>query len=975
MKLRGRGAPLGSALAGVLLGGSFGLPFGWLVAQCALILLLVQWINVGTDSARVLRLAALFSFCAYSVGYLGFAVGVAAPARWSALAPLTVLITAHVVAVAVAAWVACLCPVRPLMRWAAVWPALWLCIEWLFSLGDLAMPWLRLGQLQAPSGPFASALPVGGTLLAGACMWAAAAGIAVSLQRQCRASLPVPVALVGITLFGINVAAGLPLWTERTDTLDVALVQPGLSSEQRQGDVAVRRLMHEYRGAIARTRAAVVVTPQLALPKSAAALPVSYLEDLAHVASERSADVLLGLYLDADSGGLHNGVLALGASGTQRYLKHQLFPFGEFMPLRSWIGRWLDASRGVAVQDTARGPRMADPLHVGGHRAAVAVCFEAAFSDAWRAQAASADFMVIVSSDGSIASDQMSRQSLQVAQTRALEFQKPLLRSSDTQGSYALDHRGHVLAALPPAVPETLEATIAPRMGTTPFARFGDTLPLLLAALALCTAAAQTLRTSRGQPPRLAIAATRLHSQGGQVILPALGLLLVTSGLFYFMVNSGQAVNEKTRVVHAADAAAYSAGIVEARALNYQAYMNRAMVANEIIIAQMVSIASWTRYFANAVDNIGDTAAEQVFYLAPDLRAGRLGAIFGATAYVLYVYTGQTANDYADYVLQYIGIPISIHDGIVQALSAAQQAVQYNLVGGIRQGQIANDIVRATDPGLEAEVVYATWLATGFDRFTKSYARNGETGDERGRFADVTMRSRDEFSRERNFTIEGQNVPFIRRDGALKKRGGTDLVGYDEWRAVDTLELHGRTFGCGTLRNRWCDDIETPVGWAGVNINNGGGDAGAGHHGNAYNENETTAERADDEMEEPGYYMFSGLPDSRDLANVEPDAPLDTRITILVSKRHQNTLTSGGAAQARPAGSLALFNDRPAGARMVGLSRASVFFDRIASRADGKTEIANVYNPYWRVRLVAPTTEDRGWAAARQSSLMLPDLP
>ena len=60
---------------------------------------------------------------------------------------------------------------------------------------------------------------------------------------------------------------------------------------------------------------------------------------------------------------------------------------------------------------------------------------------------------------------------------------------------------------------------------------------------------------------------------------------------------------------------------------------------------------------------------------------------------------------------------------------------------------------------------------------------------------------------------------------------------------------------------------------------------------------------------------------------------------------------------------------------MAALSRASVFFDRITSRADGKTEIANVYNPFWRVRLVAPTAADRAEAALSQGGLLLPPLP
>jgi apolipoprotein N-acyltransferase len=861
----------------MVLGGSFGLPFGWLVGQCALVWMLVQLIDVGPCRSCALRLAALFSLGLYSAGYVGFVAGVAEPVRWAALVPLSVLIAAHVLAVTAAAWLTLQWRAAPLVRWGLVWPALWLLIEGLFSFGDLAMPWLRLGQLQAPSGPYASALPMGGALLAGACMWATAAGIAVAWRLRHRTALTVV-----LVLPAAGWACAQLSWTEPSGTLAATLVQPGLSSDQRQSESAVQALLLHYRDAVASSQAALVVTPQLALPKTEAALPPGYLEVIARVARQRQADLMLGLFSEGQAGGLHNAVLLLGASGIQRYLKHQLFPFGEFVPWRAPIGRWVNAGMGVALQDTTRGPREAEPLRVGGHRAAVAVCFEAAFGNAWRDQAAAADLLVNVSSDGSIVSQQVSRQFLQMTQTRALEFQKPLLRSSDVNGSYAINHRGQVNRALPPQSASALDVTVETQTGMTPYSRYGDALPLALAALGLCLSLAACIPSTRDERGRQPLPVARLRSQGGQVILPALGLLLVTGALFYFMVNSGQAVNEKTRAVHAADAAAYSAGIVEARALNYQAYMNRAMVANEIAIAQLVSLASWTWYFANAVDYIGDSVGDQVFMLAPDVRAARLTAIFAATAYVLYVYTGQQAAEYAHYIVDYgIGPSITVHDVIVQALSASQQAVQLNLIAGVRQGQIARDVVRAMDPNLDARVVLASH---GFDRFTKSYARHGDDGDERGRFADVTTRSRDEFSRERNWTINGMDVPLLRNDGAMKKRGGTDLVGYDEWRAVDTLELHGQRFGCGRFGLSWCDDIRTPVGWGAVNVNAGGGDAGAGYHGNAYGENPTTADRADDDMQEPGYYSFSGLPDSRDLRDVQPDAPLDTGVTILVHK-------------------------------------------------------------------------------------------
>ena len=474
------------------------------------------------------------------------------------------------------------------------------------------------------------------------------------------------------------------------------------------------------------------------------------------------------------------------------------------------------------------------------------------------------------------------------------------------------------------------------------------------------------LRADAGTPHRIG------HSQRGQVLLPAIVLTLVSAAFMYLMINSSQAVNEKMRLTNAADAAAYSAAVVEARSLNYQAYMNRAMVANEIAIAQSLSMASWLKYFANAVDEGYPSAVADInFFLLPDpdllLDLAQIELVFTGTAYAM-AEMGTTANQWADIIAQGLLTTVPLFDIVTQALSASQTALQVSLLAGVQQGQTARDVVDAIDSRMRAEVVLPTH---GFDQFTRSYARRGAGGDERARFADVVTRSRDLFTRERNWSIgPSTDIPLIRQDGELKKRAGTDLVGFDEWRAIDTLEQHGERFGCGRFGLSWCDDIRKPVGWGGAFASNDGRDHGAGRHGNAYRANRTTARQAEQDMYEAS--GFSGLPDSRDLARLEADAVLSTAITVMVSKSHRDLSTSGGNARARPSGALALFNDRPAGATMVALSRASVYFDRVSPRTDGKTEIASLYNPYWRVRLVAPTTEDRAYAAARQEGLLLP---
>ena len=84
--------------------------------------------------------------------------------------------------------------------------------------------------------------------------------------------------------------------------------------------------------------------------------------------------------------------------------------------------------------------------------------------------------------------------------------------------------------------------------------------------------------------------------QRGQALPLGLAFIMFGTLLGIVLFNTEQLASEKSRLANTADAAAYSGLIWQARALNFQSYTNRAMVANQVSIAQVVSLASWTTY-------------------------------------------------------------------------------------------------------------------------------------------------------------------------------------------------------------------------------------------------------------------------------------------------------------------------------------------------------------------------------------------
>ncbi|MEE8233418.1 MAG: pilus assembly protein TadG-related protein, partial [Gammaproteobacteria bacterium] len=87
------------------------------------------------------------------------------------------------------------------------------------------------------------------------------------------------------------------------------------------------------------------------------------------------------------------------------------------------------------------------------------------------------------------------------------------------------------------------------------------------------------------------------EQQFGQAMVFVVLFLGVVTLSLVFLYKAGKITSEKMQLQNAADAAAYSVSLTEARDLNFMAYTNRAMVANEVAIGQLVGMASWATHW------------------------------------------------------------------------------------------------------------------------------------------------------------------------------------------------------------------------------------------------------------------------------------------------------------------------------------------------------------------------------------------
>jgi len=213
----------------------------------------------------------------------------------------------------------------------------------------------------------------------------------------------------------------------------------------------------------------------------------------------------------------------------------------------------------------------------------------------------------------------------------------------------------------------------------------------------------------------------------------------------------------------------------------------------------------------------------------------------------------------------------------------------------------------------------------------------------------VVMASRDGFSQARDWTI---GVPPLL---TLRKRGGTDLIGYDSWRGLDTAALNVPLL----LSAR-----ERPLVW-GAAENRLHEAEGLGYHGGSYRDNPRTSVIAVGELVPNNGY--AGLPAYRDVRISRAGSVSTLRYEIQLRQPGSTVATSdrimGAPATAVPGEEPKTLVPSFHSDSVYALSAATVSFVRPVARADRRQELANLFNPYWQARLAPVTLAQRLQAA------------
>jgi apolipoprotein N-acyltransferase len=375
---------------------------------------------------------------------------------------------------------------KPASSWRIllIMPAIWTLAEWLRGLLFTGFPWLSMGYSQVPSSPLAGYAPLLG-VFGVSLIVAVSAGLVLTLwsgrrAKQVKIALGVLLALwvSGALLCGIE-------WTQpQGEPLKVSLLQGNIAQDEKFAEERLIGTLETYRRLAQSSDARLIVMPETALPLLRSNVPDFYQTLLSEHMRKNGGDILIGAF-EKENGNYYNSVYSLGSSESQHYRKNHLVPFGEFIPLRSVLGWFVNEVLQIPMGDQASGGANQPPLNVAGQKVAVNICYEDAFGEEIIRALPQATLLVNVTNDAWYGDSFAAIQHNQLSQMRALETGRMVLRATNTGVTSVIGVDGRIQAMLPQHEEGVLTAEVKGYVGSTMYVVWGNGGVLVLIGLML----------------------------------------------------------------------------------------------------------------------------------------------------------------------------------------------------------------------------------------------------------------------------------------------------------------------------------------------------------------------------------------------------------------------------------------------------------------------------------------------------------
>jgi len=372
-------------------------------------------------------------------------------------------------------------PLADTLAFAALWLAQEAFRGWFLT----GFPWLYAGYSQL-NGPLAGLAPLGGVWLISFVL-ALSAALLINLPRLRARKLFLA---TGLVLLAAPWALGLALqghaWTQPAGAaLKVAAVQGNVAQNLKWDPAQLNAQLALYRDmSFSAQQTDLIVWPETAVPVLREHAE-GYLKVMAQFANDRQAALITGVPIRQNNQNgekrYYNAITVIG-EGQGTYLKQKLVPFGEYVPLQEVL-RGLIAFFDLPMSDFARGAVDQPLLQAKGYRIASYICYEVVYPEFAASLAAQSQLLLTVSNDTWFGTSIGPFQHLQMAQMRALEAGRWMIRATNNGVTGLIDPFGRITAQIPQFRQAVLYGEVVPMQGLTPYLQWRSWPLVLLCGL------------------------------------------------------------------------------------------------------------------------------------------------------------------------------------------------------------------------------------------------------------------------------------------------------------------------------------------------------------------------------------------------------------------------------------------------------------------------------------------------------------
>lgn len=364
-------------------------------------------------------------------------------------------------------------------------PAIWVLDEWYRSWFMTGFAWLYIGYSQTESylGGWAPLISVYGISF-----WLALIASSIVFAWNTKRHIWLPIAIIACAVGGGKILDRFE-WTSPVagTTQSVALIQGNVAQEEKwvpEQLQAIRTLYRNMSMPFWKT-GQLVIWPEAAIP-DLYTQEKPFFNALNQDIADKQGALILGVpSLHKSEQGqniLYNSLLGMGGAHGF-YHKRRLVPFGEYVPLQHWLEDLLDFFK-LPMSEFSLGPDQQADLYTGKLYAAGSICYEITYPELIAKQARDADFLLTVSNDSWFGHSIGPHQHMQMAQMRARENARELVRATSNGISAFVDYRGHIVSQTPQFIATTLQGDVQARRGITPYQRWGNA-PILFICFGL----------------------------------------------------------------------------------------------------------------------------------------------------------------------------------------------------------------------------------------------------------------------------------------------------------------------------------------------------------------------------------------------------------------------------------------------------------------------------------------------------------